>query len=267
MDLSHRSFQLRLHAFQLIPQVQNDNCDIARLLGSLCYGICGQLFRVWEEDAFVSIDSLVIIANWTFKLNAFLGYTEIKLLEIIICLIQSKKLTKNEQCALINSIRRIGTEGKQHFLTYFIQRVALNTSVQQSGQFSFTTFSAIRLLIQCGADVNALSNHWRRINRPLHIIAKCSNILEAKPVIELLLACGAHPDAVDHRGVQPKDEAEVRDVKELLSTSRHLSLKCRCAQLIVSQEINYKHYFYPKLVEFIELHRKSDSPWTRDDLW
>ena len=123
--------------------------------------------------------------------------------------------------------------------------------------FSFSIFFAIVFLIQCGADANGILSTWTE-DRPLHLIARCSDIIAAKPVIELLLDCGAHPDATDYFGNQPKDEAKVRSVKKLLSTSRHLSLKCRCAQVIISQKINYKHYFNGRIIDFIQLHKITD---------
>ena len=112
-------------------------------------------------------------------------------------------------------------------------------------------------MILSGANVNGTNNNQSFL-RPLHAIAACSDIDISKPVIELLLDCGAHPDATNYLGNQSKDEAKARSVKKLLSTSRHLSLKCRCAQVIISQKINYKHYFNGRIIDFIQLHKITD---------
>ena len=131
--------------------------------------------------------------------------------------------------------------------------------------------SIIRLLIQCGADVNEICDNEG--NRPLHFIAQCSNIVRAKPVIELLLAFGAHPDAMNYKGYLPKDIAKARDVKILLSQSQKLSLKCRCARMIISTTINYQKYLSPNLIAFIQLHSNSERNQSsdrfrfNDDFW
>ncbi|CAF3924740.1 unnamed protein product [Adineta steineri] len=107
-------------------------------------------------------------------------------------------------------------------------------------------------MIQCGANVNGIHNNWP-FGRPLHAIATCSNIDIAKPIIELFLAQGAHADSIDSRGNLPQDLASQPAVKELLRSTRKLSLKCRCAQIIVSTRINYQNYLSSNLVIFQDM--------------
>ena len=122
--------------------------------------------------------------------------------------------------------------------------------------FSLSNLSIIRLLIQCGADVNEICDYER--NRPLHLIAKCSDIAIAKPVIELLLNAGTHPDTIDYRGCTPKDIAQAPDVKNFLLEHTQLSLKYRCAQMIVSKKMNYQNHLPSSLITFVQLHSNSE---------
>ena len=124
--------------------------------------------------------------------------------------------------------------------------------------FSVSALSVIELMIYCGANVNGVTlNHWTP-NRPLHAIAKCRDIDIAKPIIELLLAHGAHADCIDSKGRFPQDYTQEPAMKELLSPTRKLSLKCRCAQIIVSKNIEYQTHLPVHLLDFIRLHSKPE---------
>ncbi|CAF4754928.1 unnamed protein product [Rotaria sp. Silwood2] len=114
-------------------------------------------------------------------------------------------------------------------------------------------------MIQCGANVNAVCRYFKE--RPLHFIAKCLDIDIARPIIELLLVQGAHTDCVDDQGRLPHDLASEPSVKELLRTARRLSLKCRCAQVIISTKMNYRNRLSSNLVAFVRLHcnRETDQ--------
>ncbi|CAF3062416.1 unnamed protein product [Rotaria sp. Silwood2] len=103
--------------------------------------------------------------------------------------------------------------------------------------FSLSTLSITRLLIQCGADVNQICDRQR--NRPLYLIAKCSNIAIASPIIELLFASGAHLDTNNLMNRLPQDIARTSDIRKLLCRSQKLSFKCRCAQIIASSKFYY----------------------------
>ncbi|UJR13239.1 hypothetical protein I4U23_000261 [Adineta vaga] len=252
-----RSLQLRLHTCQLILQIQNDNYDTKALHRKQCISLAEDLEFMWNEDEIVSVDILVTVINWSFSSTAHYRYLSlyINLLKIAVCMIQSKQTTQKDQYALIAVVRRIARkELIGSFLSHFINEIVKKRTTQHSGSYSFSTFSVICLLIQCGADVNDVFDRYG--NRPLHLIASCSNVLVAKPVIQLLLDYGAHPDVVDYAGRHPVDLTWDHDVKNLLSNSKHLSLKCRCAQL-TSKNLNYQKYLTPKLHSFIQLHTKS----------
>ena len=119
---------------------------------------------------------------------------------------------------------------------------------------SVTALSVIQFMIQCDANVNGVgANDWT-YGRPLHAIARCDDIDIAKPIIELLLAHGAHADCVDEQGKLPQDCVWKPTIKEFLSPTRKLSLKCRCAQIIVSKNIDYQTHIPVHLLDFIRLH-------------
>ena len=128
---------------------------------------------------------------------------------------------------------------------------------------SVSILSVIELMIQCGANVNeSLQQGWTCL-RPLHAIAGCDDIDIAKPIIELLLAHGAHADCVDRQGKFPQDCTQESAMKELLSSTRKLSLKCRCAQIIVSKNIDHQTYLSVHLLDFIRLHSRPEVESTR----
>ena len=110
-------------------------------------------------------------------------------------------------------------------------------------------------MIRCGANVNEIENDLSDTpgTRPLHAIALAYTDL-AKPIAELLLAYGAHADCIDDYGRLPQDRTCDLAIKALLSPTRNLSLKCRCAQMIVSKRINYRQCLSPNLVAFVQLH-------------
>ena len=116
----------------------------------------------------------------------------------------------------------------------------------------------IQLMIRSGANVNGINRGWG-ITRPLHAIASSYDSDSAKPIIELLLAHGAHADCIDERGRLPQDLVHDPVRKELLSPTRNLSLKCRCAQMIIFKKISYRHCLSPNLVAFVQLHTNDET--------
>ena len=87
-------------------------------------------------------------------------------------------------------------------------------------------------------------------------------------MIEFLLAHGAHADCIDETGQFPEDCTDEPAMKELLSPTRKLCLKCRCAQIIVSKNVDHGNDLPVHLVDFIRIHsnpkiqskRKRQSP-------
>ena len=85
--------------------------------------------------------------------------------------------------------------------------------------FSVSVFSVIEFVIQCGANVNRIHLNGGAGLRPLHAVARYRDIDIAKPIIELLLAHGAHADCIDSERRFPQDYTQEPAMKELLSHS------------------------------------------------
>ena len=120
--------------------------------------------------------------------------------------------------------------------------------------FSVSPLSVMELMIRCGANVNGIGEYSWIYGRPLHAATTVSDVDVAKPMVELLLTHGAHADCIDERGKFPEDCTDDPAIKELLSPTRKLSLKCRCAQIIASKNINCQTLLPVHLVDFIRLH-------------
>ena len=84
--------------------------------------------------------------------------------------------------------------------------------------------SIVRLLIRCGANVDEVDSVTK--STPLHLIARCENVDNARSVIRLLLDANAHTDCTDIMGHLPEDVARTLEIKELLHANQKISLKC-----------------------------------------
>ncbi len=113
-------------------------------------------------------------------------------------------------------------------------------------------------MIRCEANVNEA--HPSTKLTPLHLIARSYNVSvdNGTSVIRLLLDAGAHIDCIDNSGYQPKDRASQLEVRELLQANRNLSLKCRCAHLIISTHLCYTNYLSPNLIAFVRMHGSNE---------
>jgi hypothetical protein len=91
---------------------------------------------------------------------------------------------------------------------------------------------------------------------PLHIISQTDNVNEnlRRSIIELLLDANAHTDYTDEYGHLPEYYGGQAEIKELLEVNRKLSLKCRCAQLINSENVNYANSLSSRLIAFVRMH-------------
>nr|XP_018898365.1 PREDICTED: protein fem-1 homolog B-like isoform X2 [Bemisia tabaci] len=119
----------------------------------------------------------------------------------------------------------------------------------------FPCLATAKLLIQCGADVNAMDSSR---NTPLHVIVcvqkPINDYLTVHSIIKELTEAGAHIDTVNKDGKTPF-EAATRGVAEIiLSMQRQLSLKCMAAKVVKQNNIPYQGLVPKALESFIELH-------------
>lgn len=116
------------------------------------------------------------------------------------------------------------------------------------------TSDIVQLLVECGADVNALDANG---NTPLHIETK------NKPnnaIIKILIANHAHIDIKNQEGETPLDF--LSEHPQFLSDNQiyplqHLSLQCLCAQAITrnkSLSTSYKNFVPKQVCNFIKIH-------------
>ncbi|KAJ8681326.1 hypothetical protein QAD02_017113 [Eretmocerus hayati] len=119
----------------------------------------------------------------------------------------------------------------------------------------FPCAATTKLLIQCGADVNAMDNER---NTPLHIIVQyekpISDFMTLHSIILDLIDGGAHMDTVNSQGETPVDAAATGVAKIILRTQTKLSLKCMAAKVVKDYNLSYTGNVPRSLESFIELH-------------
>lgn len=113
-------------------------------------------------------------------------------------------------------------------------------------------------MVACGANVNELVKSSGQ--RPLHIIAKASNIDCAVRIVKILLEAGAHTDCLDSNGFLPEQRARSIEIESLLRSTRTHSLKCLCAHLILSKKLHYQLHLPSSLIDFVRMHKGAYTP-------
>ncbi|KAK6476952.1 protein fem-1-like protein B [Huso huso] len=120
---------------------------------------------------------------------------------------------------------------------------------------SFPNALVTKLLISCGAQVNAVDNEG---NSPLHIIVQynrpISDFLTLHAIIISLVEAGAHTDMTNKQKKTPLDKSTTGVSEILLKTQMKMSLKCLAARAVRQHEINYKNQIPKTLEEFVEFH-------------
>lgn len=107
-----------------------------------------------------------------------------------------------------------------------------------------------RILLQCGADVNAPDSIR---DTPLHVYVAQSDIVD-NTIIQYLYNAGAHLDYANALGEIPFDITENSNIKQFLKTRAHRSLKCICATLIQRNGIPFHEVITSSLANFVEKH-------------
>ncbi|CAF0928374.1 unnamed protein product [Adineta ricciae] len=156
-------------------------------------------------------------------------------------LIESKGVGENEQLVLQYFIhqalyRNIIIENEYPPFSYLITRIVEGEHIYTYSFLSVPVLSCIRILIDSGVDVNEIVSSTK--SAPLHLIAQCSNIDHVRSVIRLLLETNAHLDYVNRNGLQAEQVAYDWEIRDLLRVNRKLSLKCQCAHLVNSRNLN-----------------------------
>ncbi|KAI5710616.1 hypothetical protein M8J75_010177 [Diaphorina citri] len=120
---------------------------------------------------------------------------------------------------------------------------------------TFPCAATTKLLIRCGADVNAKDYQG---NTPLHIIATyeraISDFQTLHTIILDLTENGAHMDTVNNKGLTPIQATTTGVADLILRTLTKINLKCLAAKVITQNNITYKGLVPHDLESFIELH-------------
>lgn len=119
----------------------------------------------------------------------------------------------------------------------------------------FPCSATSKLLIQCGADVNAMDNER---NTPLHLIVTyqkpISDFMTLHCIILELIDSGAHMDTINCQGESPYDAATTGVAEIILRTQTKLSLQCMAAKAVKTYNLSYAGNVPRSLESFIELH-------------
>ncbi|XP_076177028.1 protein fem-1 homolog B isoform X2 [Ptiloglossa arizonensis] len=119
----------------------------------------------------------------------------------------------------------------------------------------FPCSGTAKLLVRCGADVNAMDNER---NTPLHVIVSCRKLISdfetLYSIIMELIEAGAHMDTVNSRGKTPYYAATTGEAEVILRSQTKLSLKCMAAKAIKTYNLSYCEQVPRSLESFIELH-------------
>ncbi|XP_050524337.1 protein fem-1 homolog B [Daktulosphaira vitifoliae] len=134
-----------------------------------------------------------------------------------------------------------------------------------NGICCFPNYPTMKLLIYCGANVNAIDNNR---NTPLHYLDKfisdfphiphTSNHLDTKKMVMELLDSGAHTDFINNRGVCP--HTGFLNTVFKLTNNNPMSLKCLAARE-VRKNIPREYYLKQlpiELKDFTDLHGVDD---------
>uniref|UniRef100_A0A8C1UJN5 Protein fem-1 homolog B n=1 Tax=Cyprinus carpio TaxID=7962 RepID=A0A8C1UJN5_CYPCA len=120
---------------------------------------------------------------------------------------------------------------------------------------SFPNAQVTKLLIDCGAQVNAVDHEG---NSPLHLIVQynrpISDFLTLHAIIISLVEAGAHTDMTNKQKKTPLDKSTTGVSEILLKTQMKMSLKCLAARAVQQHQILYRDQIPKSLEEFVEFH-------------
>jgi Fem-1 family protein b len=119
----------------------------------------------------------------------------------------------------------------------------------------FPNDELVKLLISCGADVNAVDLYR---NTPLHVIVQynrpVSDFHTLHNIIKSLTEAGAHIDRTNAQGKMPLDLVTTGVAETILRGEQRIKLQCIAAKAVKKFGLAYKGAVPVMLEEFIEMH-------------
>ena len=115
----------------------------------------------------------------------------------------------------------------------------------------FPSMDVIRLLIECGADPNARDND---LNTALHVAASASAKPAKAALVQTLLECGVHLDAVNREGKAFSDVLRAQPIHELVNVTQFSTLQCLAAKAVQKNAVPYRNLLPASLSDFVDLH-------------
>ncbi|CAG5119524.1 unnamed protein product [Candidula unifasciata] len=132
----------------------------------------------------------------------------------------------------------------------------------------FPSLDVINLLIEVGADLNALDQGG---NSPLHIAAK--DVPSDRQVLKVLIESGSHIDACNNKGDTAASLLHTVHLHNIVPPLKYTSLQCLASREIARNRIPYKGIVGLELERTIELHqckfdalkaKMDESSWPRE---
>lgn len=123
----------------------------------------------------------------------------------------------------------------------------------------FPSLSVIKILVECGANVNSLDGQR---NTPLYNGAMFLNYsdLQDGGILSYLLEVGAHVDICNNHGSSALSLMESQGFP--LCRMTYISLKCLASNVIIKNKLPYKQEIPVSLVPFVELHGVAQNRFT-----
>ncbi|EAW77819.1 protein fem-1 homolog B isoform X3 [Gorilla gorilla gorilla] len=177
-----------------------------------------------------------------------------------VCISTKTQCSEEDQCKInkqIYNLIHLDPRTREGF-TLLHLAVNSNTPVDDfhtNDVCSFPNALVTKLLLDCGAEVNAVDNEG---NSALHIIVQynrpISDFLTLHSIIISLVEAGAHTDMTNKQNKTPLDKSTTGVSEILLKTQMKMSLKCLAARAVRANDINYQDQIPRTLEEFVGFH-------------
>ena len=269
-----RCIDILRYAFQLENDcVEQWTCRYLRLryitpLYNLCLVFCEvyTVCRLKFEEVFEVLQMVTSKINDTtgttllqkFQKDEFLQLIFMKLILHLINLITELDKNEDQQLRFTEVVRRLVhcQPRSQRGQTLLHLSVTESTSEIDDEFFSpFPSIAVVELLLECGANVNAVDD---KHNTALHLCSKALRESEinqnsSKSISLLLLKYEAHVDMINTAGDMAAAQVLASNLVEM-NILNYVSLKCLAARVIMKYEIPYVGHIPASLESFVQMH-------------